>query len=67
MNTPGKEWLEDNWNPETLPYDNEWVAVSDDGVVAHDPSFDVVVAELRKNQLDVQDVTFSYVNFGVWQ
>jgi hypothetical protein len=67
MRTPGKEWLENNWDPEKLPYDNEWVAVTDDGVIAHDPSFDKVVTALQGKRLDVQDVTFSYVNFGVWQ
>lgn len=63
---PGSVWLQKNWNDATLP-NNEWVAATASGVVAHDPSLDNVIQSLRDTAYTVDDVIFAFVSFDVWQ
>jgi hypothetical protein len=61
----GSEWLNQHWSPDYLP-NNEWVAATGDGIIAHNESLDSVIYQV-KDKLPVEDVTFAYITFDIWQ
>ena len=47
---------------------NEWVAVHPDrGMIAHDPSSEVVIAQVEEENLEPGEVAFSFMAAGLWQ
>jgi hypothetical protein len=62
---PGSDWINAHWNPDFLP-NNMWVAATSNGIVAQNESLDPVIAFAREN-FGLNQVTFAFVTFDLWQ
>ncbi len=58
-------WIEEHWSPDELP-NNEWIAASPVGIVAHNASLDEVIQEVQ-NSYKLDELAFAYASFDLWQ
>ena len=63
----GADWIDNNWERlfAERRYNHEWVAVNAERIVAHDPQLDRVIASLRDAGIDIEDLTFTYLNYDL--
>jgi hypothetical protein len=63
---PGSIWLDQNWNQTQLPND-AWVGATGNGIVAQGDTLESVIGQVIRQGINLDDVTFSYITFGVIQ
>lgn len=61
---PGSIWLDNNWNE--LP-NNSWVAATGDGIVENNQFFEGLISELRRKEINLDNVTIVFVTFDILQ
>jgi hypothetical protein len=62
--TTHEPWLDQNWTE--LP-NNNWVAATDNGIVSQDESFDQLIVVLKSLDIPIDNVSFAFATFGLWQ
>lgn len=58
------KWLDKNLL-ELRKYDNQWVAANSVEIVSYGASFDYVSEQLSQMDIDLSEVTFTFVTFDV--
>ncbi|SEO36718.1 hypothetical protein [Mucilaginibacter sp. OK283] len=61
---PAQIWLYSHWSENDLP-NNQWIAVSANGIIAQNESLDIVISEVQN--LAQPDVIYSFITFDIWQ
>jgi len=55
-------WLNEHYNEIYEKYRNEFVAVKDRKIIAHNPDFEVLLEELKTMKMDLREVLVEYIS-----
>ena len=56
------EWLNEHYNEIYEKHRNEFVAVKDRKIIAHNPDFEVLLEELKTMKMDLREVLVEYIS-----
>lgn len=63
----GSQWVDAHWKELEHDHPNEWVAADDSGLIAHDPSYDVLLQKVAKRTGRTGEVTHAFIPAGALQ
>ncbi len=61
---PGSIWLDEHW---AELKNNFWLAASSNGIMAQTRTFETLIDELRRQEIDLDNIAIGFVTFDVFQ